>query len=60
MLQESGHVKNTVFMIFQLIHFSNNEVAWVLVSSGTQVQTQIILNPDCFPDYLSGSSYDYA
>ena len=30
------------------------EVAWVLISSGTQVQPQIILDPD----YLS-VSYDY-
>ena len=35
------------------------EVAWVLVSSGTQVQPQIILDPDYLPDYLS-VSYDYA
>ena len=34
------------------------EVAWVLVSSGTQVQPLIIPNPDYFPDYLS-ISYDY-
>ena len=34
------------------------EVAWVLVSSGTQVQPQIILDPDYLPDYLS-VSYDY-
>ena len=34
------------------------EVAWVLVPSGTQVQLQIILNPDYLPDYLS-VSYDY-
>ena len=34
------------------------EVAWVLVSSGTQVQPQIMLNPDYLPDYLS-VSYDY-
>ena len=34
------------------------EVAWVLVSSGTQVQVQIIPDPDYFPDYLS-VSYDY-
>ena len=34
------------------------EVAWVLVSLGTQVQPQIILNPDYLPDYLS-ISYDY-
>ena len=34
------------------------EVVWVLVSSGTQVQPQIILDPDYLPDYLS-VSYDY-
>ena len=34
------------------------EVAWVLVSLGTQVQLQIILDPDYLPDYLS-VSYDY-
>ena len=34
------------------------EVAWALVSSGTQVQPQIILSPDYLPDYLS-VSYDY-
>ena len=35
------------------------EIAWVLVSSGTQVQPQVMLDPDCLPDYLS-VSYDYA
>ena len=35
------------------------EVAWVLVSSGTQNQPQIILDPDYLPDYLSVSyAYD--
>ena len=34
------------------------EVAWVLVSPGTRVQLQVILNPDYLPDYLS-VSYDY-
>ena len=29
------------------------EVAWVLASSGTQVQPQIVLDPDYLPDYLS-------
>ena len=37
----------------------HSEVAWVLVSSGTQVQPQIILNPDYLADYIS-VSYDYA
>ena len=36
----------------------NFEVAWVLVSSETQVQPQIELDPDYLPDYLS-VSYDY-
>ena len=35
------------------------EVAWVLVSSGTQVQPQVILDPDHLPGYLS-ISYDDA
>ena len=35
------------------------EIGWVLVFSGTQVQPQIILEPDYLPDYLS-VSYDYA
>ena len=34
------------------------EVAWVLVSSGTQVEEPVILDPDYLPDYLS-VSYDY-
>ena len=34
------------------------EVAWALVSSGTQVQPQIIPDPGYLPDYLS-VSYDY-
>ena len=34
------------------------EVAWVLVSSGTQVQPQVILNPGYLPDYIS-VSYGY-
>ena len=61
MLQEAGHIKNTVVLIFrdiQCLHLMNSEVAWVLVSSGTQIQPQIILNPDDLPDYLS-DSYDY-
>ena len=35
------------------------EVAWVLVFSGTQVQSQVILDPNYLPHYLS-VSYDYA
>ena len=40
------------------LHLMYAEVAWVLVASGTQVQPQVILNPDYLPDYLS-VSYDY-
>ena len=56
MLQEAGHIKNTVALIFryiQSLHVMNSGVACVLESSGTQVQLQIILDPDYLPDYLS-------
>ena len=36
----------------------NSGEAWVLLSSGSQVQPQIMLDPDYPPDYLS-VSYDY-
>ena len=36
----------------------NSEVAWVLLSSGTQVHPERILDPDFLQDYLS-VSYDY-
>ena len=42
----------------QCLHLMYAEVAWVLVSSGTQVQPQIILDPDYLPDYPS-VSYNY-
>ena len=62
MLQEARHIKNTVVLIFchiQCLHSIFSEVlAWVLVSSRTQVQPQIILDPNYLPDYLS-ISYDY-
>ena len=54
-------MKNTVVLIFrhiQCLHLMYFERAWVLVSSATQVQPQIILDPDYLPDYLS-VSYDY-
>ena len=59
MLQEVGHIKNTVVLIFQHISgtLMNSEIAWVLVSSGTQIQPQMILDPEYLPDYLS-VSYD--
>ena len=37
----------------------NSEVDWVLVSSGTHVPLQIILDPGYFPNYFF-VSYDYA
>ena len=54
MLQEAGHIKNTVVLLIrhiQCLHLMNSEVSWVLVSSETQVQLQIILNPDCLPEF---------
>ena len=59
-----SHIKNTVvltiltFRHIQCLHLMYAEVAWVLVSSGTQVQPQVILHPDYIPDYLS-ISYGY-
>ena len=61
MFQEAGHIKNTVVLILrhiQSLHLMNSEVAWVLVSSGSQVQSPIVLDPDYIPDYLS-VSYNY-
>ena len=61
-----SHVNNTyvvltilIFQHIQCLHLMYAEVAWVLVFSGTQVQSQIIPDPDYLPDYLS-VSYDYA
>ena len=62
MLQEAGHVKNTVVLIFQHIqslHLMYSEGAWVLVSWGTQVLPQKILDPDYLQDYHC-VSYDCA
>ena len=61
MLQEAGHINNTVVLIFlhiHCLHLMYSEAAWVLVSLGTPVQPQIIFNPDYLLDYLS-ISYDY-
>ena len=64
MLQEAGHIKNInyIYSCFDFPAHSmftfDKEVAWVLVSSGSQTQPQIILNPDYLPDYLSISN-DY-
>ena len=46
------------FRHIQCLHLMYDEVAWELVYLGTQVQPQIILNPDYLPDYLS-VTYDY-
>ena len=57
-------MKNTVvltiltFRHIQCLHLMYAEVVWVVVSSGTQVQPQVKLNPDYLPDYIS-VSYDY-
>ena len=58
-----SHVKNTVDLTIltslhiQCLHLMYTEVGWVLVSSGTQVQPQVILDPDYLADYLF-VSYD--
>ena len=61
MLQEPGYIKTTKVLIFwylQCLYLMYAEVAWVLVSLGTQVQPQVILDPDYLPDHLS-VYYDY-
>ena len=42
-LHEAGHIKNIAEYLM------DSEVAWVLVPSGTQVQPQILLDPDYLP-----------
>ena len=62
MLQEAGHIKNTVAFIFphtHCLHLMYSEVAWVLVFLGTQVHPQLILDPDYLPDYPF-AFYEYA
>ena len=46
------------FLTIQCLHLIYAEVAWVLVSSGIQVQPQVILDSDYLLDYLS-VSFDY-
>ena len=61
MQQEAGYIKNLVRITFwhiQCSHLRYSEVASVLVSLGTQVQPQILLDPEYLPDYLC-VSYDY-
>ena len=56
-----SHIKNTVvstiltFRHIQCLQLMYAEVAWVLISSETQVQPKVILDPDYLPDYLSVS-----
>ena len=47
-----------IFRYIQYLHMMNSVVECLLVSSRTQVQPKIILNPYYLPDYLS-VSYDY-
>ena len=47
-----------IFRHIQCLHLMYSEVAWVLLSWGTQVQLQITLDPDYLLDYLS-VSHDY-
>ena len=59
-----SNIKDTVVLtiltlwLTQSLHLMYAEVAWVLVSLGTQVQPQVLLDPNYLPDYLS-VSYDY-
>ena len=46
------------FLAHSMFTLMHAEIAWVLVSPVTQVQLEIILDPDYRPDYLS-VSYDY-
>ena len=47
-----------IFWYFKCLHLMYSEVAWVLVSSGTEDEPQIILEPGYLPHYLS-VFYDY-
>ena len=60
-LQEADHLKNTVVLNFphvQCLHLMYFEVAWALAFSKTQVQLQMILDPNHLSDYLF-ISYNY-
>ena len=60
-LQEFSHINKTVVLIFQYfycLYLMYSDIAWVLVSSRTQVQLQIIIKPHYLPDHLS-VSIDY-
>ena len=52
------HSDFLTFRHIQSLHLMYAEIAWVLVSLGTQVQPQVTLDPVYLPDYPS-VSYDY-
>ena len=47
-----------IFWYVKYLHLMYSEVAWVSVSSDTQVEPQIILEPGYRPHYIS-VSYDF-
>ena len=59
-LRSRSHKQNSWFdfRVLLMFTFDEFEATWVLVSSGTQVQPQVILKPDYLSDYLS-VSYDF-
>ena len=63
MFQEAGHSCShhsdfPAHSDIQCLHLMYAEVTWILVSSGTQVESKMLLDPDYLPDYPS-VSYDY-
>ena len=61
-LQEIGHVNNAILLIFWYFQCLRciamySEVGVLLVSSGTQVQPQVVLEPNYLPYYLSVSIF---
>ena len=60
MFREADRIKNIIVLMFPRIkcfYFMYSETASVPASSGTQVQPQVIPDPDYIPDYLF-VSYD--
>ena len=60
-LQETDPINYTIVLVsshIQCFNLTYSEVALVLVSLGTQVWPQVILDLDFLPDHLS-VSYDY-
>ena len=55
MVQQFYHKKEYNVLVLphiQCLHLIHSEVTWVLVSSGTQVLSQIIFDPDYLPNSL--------